>query len=126
MQSNDIDEFAERLARALEIPHGQKIILRQLMARGPSDPLPRAAFCSPGSKSGEVLLGRLRAKLAERGWVIETCYPNGLRLSDAALTRKQKDPADGYALAHASFASMLNAAEALPATPQPAEMGAGA
>lgn len=127
MLSNELaTEYAARLARLLEVPLGQQRILEELLAKGPSNPLPRAAFCRPDSKSGDVLLGRLRTALAKRGWVIETLWPNGVRVSDPSQTRRQKDPADGYALAHASFDSMLAVAEQLPAVNATAWAGVGA
>lgn len=120
------EEFAARIARELSIPPGQRMILAELLARGPSTPCPRLVFCKPESKSGEVLLGRLRRAIASRGWVIETCYPNGLRLSDPEALRKMRESADGYALSHATFDAMLAAAEEMPATVEPARGGPGA
>lgn len=117
-------EFAERIGRDLKLPPGQRAILTELLYRGPSVPCPKAVFCRPGSKSGEVLLGRLRQAIQPRGWAIETCYPNGERLVDGEATRKMKDAADGYALSHATFLSMIDAAEQLPAA-EPAQ-GVGA
>ena len=71
------------------------------------------ALCVGESKSGEVILGRLRKKFEARGWVIETCFPNGVRIADPLEVRKQRDKSDGYALSATTFASMLDAAEQL-------------
>ncbi len=97
MSQFSADDAARAVRRALDLTRAEAFLLQLMLEAGPDNPTPRDAFAKAESKSGDVILCRLRAKLKERDIAIITIFPSGAAV-DGRAALKFRAKANGYAL----------------------------